>query len=127
MTSRKVSKEIAFLGILCAVMGLHEWIARLFGTTLAENLGWNAYLYNFLFAVIATRILLRLADHRISYLGFAFMGASLLKFVGFFVFFYPSYRLDGTMESAELISFFVPYFICLIYSSLSVFRALNRI
>ena len=126
----KRDKRLLGEALLLAVLLLAILLQFLFGAntglSLGKHLGWQAYLYNFTFAVIATRVLLALAEKKISYLGFAFMGASLLKFTGFFIFFFPTYKESGSMEGVELATFFIPYAICLIYSSLSVFRALNR-
>ena len=43
-----------------------------------------------------------------SHTGFIFLGGSGLKFLVFFLVFYPFYSADGTMATSEFAAFFVP-------------------
>ena len=47
-------------------------------------------------------------------LGFLFIAGSFLKFLLFFLFFYPEFKSDGVIDQGEFASFFVPYFLALI-------------
>ena len=60
-------------------------------------------------------------------IGFAFMASSMLKFALFFIFIYPSYHKDGILTKNEMLTFFIPYTICLIYETLIVSKILNNL
>tara|TARA_R110002049_G_scaffold2056_6_gene14885 strand:- start:1204 stop:1473 length:270 start_codon:yes stop_codon:yes gene_type:complete len=84
-----------------------------------------AYLLNMVLALI---IFSALYGYRVKYrdqIGFLFLGGSMLKFLFFFIVFYPFYNADGNMESLEFTSFFVPYFVCLLLETLFTARMLN--
>ena len=73
----------------------------------------KAYLFNgvFTFAVFSSLIYLKKKHNNI--LGFLFIGGSFLKFILFFVSFYPDYTEDGVITRIEFSEFFVPYFVAL--------------
>ena len=60
-------------------------------------------------------------------LGFIFIAFSLLKFILFFIFIYPTYSLDSIITKLEISSFFIPYFICLIGEVLLLSKLLNNL
>jgi len=70
--------------------------------------------------------LYRLRNKMSEQLGFLFMGGSFLKFLCFFVFFYPAYKMDGKVDSLEFASFFIPYAISLIFETLGVMKFLKK-
>jgi hypothetical protein len=55
------------------------------------------------------------------------MAGSLLKFLIFFIVFYPGYKADGEMDSLEFAAFFVPYAICLILETFFTSKMLHRL
>jgi len=64
-----------------------------------------AYMLNVVLALI---IFSALYWFRVKYrdqIGFLFLGGSMLKFLFFFIAFYPYYNADGNMESLEFTSF----------------------
>lgn len=91
--------------------------------------GWTyllpTYLFNLIAALIILRVLLHFAQKKNPNLGFFFMGGSLLKLLAFLFLFHPAYKADGEVTTLEFTSFFVPYFICLVFKSLVLFRTLN--
>jgi hypothetical protein len=54
------------------------------------------------------------------------MGGSFVKFLFFFIFLYPYYKLDGGLDSLEFAAFFVPYLISLIFETLGVIEFLKK-
>lgn len=60
-------------------------------------------------------------------LGFFFLGGSLIKFVLFFIFLYPGYNLDGVLERAEFLAFFVPYLFSLFLETYFLVKLLNTV
>lgn len=60
-------------------------------------------------------------------LGFLFMGGSLIKFVVFFLVFYPVYRADGEIQRTEFAAFFVPYLTALVLETYFASKMLNQV
>ena len=54
------------------------------------------------------------------------MAGSGLKFVVFFILFYPEYQRDGTMQTSEFTAFFVPYALCLVIEVFYLSKQLNN-
>ncbi|MBC8766952.1 hypothetical protein H4O18_03000 [Arenibacter sp. BSSL-BM3] len=107
------------------VFCLHILVLYLFGFPLFDHMIVLAYLLNMVLALI---IFSALYWFRVKYrdqIGFLFLGGSMLKFLFFFIAFYPFYNADGKMESLEFTSFFVPYFVCLLLETLFTARMLN--
>ena len=104
---------LTLLVVLGTAFGLHSWARGLSGLKPIGDLLAVSYLFNFFmaFAIFAGLYLVRFRMKQ--QIGFLFMGGSLLKFLLFFLFFYPSFIGDGTISRAEFSSFFVPYFLAL--------------
>ncbi len=84
-----------------------------------------SYAINTLMACSVVLILFLLQKKLKDQLGFIFMFASMLKFVFFFILFYPLYNADGYLSRLEFLTFFIPYVICLIAESVILSRFLN--
>ena len=60
-----------------------------------------------------------------SVLGFLYQLTGLLKFAVFFLFFYPTYNLDGHISRQEFLAFFIPYAVTLAIGTYSIGLILN--
>ncbi len=117
---------ILLFSVIAVSFGLHAAYLSSQSIDLGTHLTWQAYLFNVLAASIILVFLLRLAKKNKSNLGFIFMAGSFLKFLVFFIFFFPEYKADGEMQTIEFSSFFIPYAICLSVKSFVLIRTLNR-
>ncbi len=61
-----------------------------------------------------------------NHIGFLFMGGSFLKFIFFFILFYPTYSADGEMDKIEFAAFFVPYAVSLLIETIFMARMLKK-
>jgi hypothetical protein len=118
--------QLYLMALLVLVFAIHAAYLNLHNIPLSDNLTWQAYIFNALAAVLILTFMLRLAQKSKDYLGFVFMGGSLLKFLVFFVFFYPVYKADDKIQALEFSSFFIPYLICLSFKSFVLLKSLNR-
>ncbi len=85
-----------------------------------------AYIVNFL---MATAIYIGLFIFQKKYseqLGFLYLGGSFIKFILFFIFFYPYYKADSELTTSEFMAFFIPYAISLIFETLGVIKFLKK-
>jgi len=91
-----------------------------------DNLIILSYVVNFLLAIIVLVIVEKTMNSKSAQSGFVFMAGSALKFLVFFLVFYPTYKADGEMKTIEFTTFFIPYAICLIIDVLHLSKQLNN-
>lgn len=118
--------SLLLLALLLAALGIHLLVLRGIGQPLYENKILLAYFVNYALAVMIYGILYLLKERFTAQLGFLYMGGSVLKFLLFFLLFYPAYKLDGNMSSAEFAAFFIPYAICLILETSGIIEFLKK-
>ena len=102
-----------FIG-LAIVLAIHLAILHLLTLQLFGNAILLAYAVNLAIAIFVFWMIFKLKDTYREQLGFIFMLGSLLKFVAFFVLFYPLFKADGDVSKIEIATFFVPYLSCLL-------------
>ena len=112
--------------ILSVVFGIHVVILKQFDLPLFENRIVEAYLINGSLAILIYFSLYSLRNKMAQQLGFLYMGGSFIKFLLFFIFFYPFYKQDGSLDSLEFAAFFVPYVISLIIETFGVIEFLKK-
>lgn len=113
--------------VLSVVFVIHISILQLVEFPLFSNKIISAYIVNIVLA-IGIYVLMILLKHKYqSQLGFIFMFGSFIKFIVFFIVFYPSYKTDGSISKLEFAAFFVPYVISLIIETTSLSKWLNKL
>lgn len=118
--------QVLLILILALVFSIHAYWLDSEGYNLYAFLMPQAYVFNAAAAIGILSLMMRLAKKSKDYLGFVFMGGSLLKFLVFFLFFYPDYKEDGEITALEFSSFFIPYLISLSFKSFVLLRSLNK-
>jgi hypothetical protein len=104
---------IALIVMLGISFVLHAWVRDQSGLPPIGDLLVASYLFNFFMAFSIFAGLYAVRYRMKQQIGFLFIGGSFLKFLVFFLFFYPSFTADGSISRAEFSSFFVPYFLAL--------------
>ncbi len=118
--------SLSLLALLLAALGIHLLVLRGMGQPLYDNKILLAYFVNYILAVLIYGILYLLKERFTAQLGFLYMGGSVLKFLVFFILFYPAYKLDGNMSTPEFAAFFIPYAICLILETSAIIEFLKK-
>lgn len=111
---------------LAVIFALHVTVLHFNEQPLFQDKIIEAYVANFL---MATGIYIGLFLFRKKYveqLGFLYLGGSFVKFILFFIFFYPYYKADGQLTTSEFMAFFIPYVISLIFETLGVIKFLKK-
>lgn len=119
-----------FLTVLLLVLALF-FAAHLF---ILQNMEWPifddrivlSYLVNYALAASILIFIQSKFNKKSSHTGFIFLAGSGIKFLVFFLVFYPFYREDGTMSTSEFAAFFVPYATCLIMEVAFLSKQLNN-
>ena len=60
-----------------------------------------------------------------DYAGFAFMGTSLLKMLAAILFLLPGFLSDNKPSLINILNFFIPYFLFLIFEAVQVIKLIN--
>lgn len=118
--------SLYLLLVLILVFGVHIFVLDRFEFPLFDNRIIAAYAVNYLLAVGIYLTLFILKTKMSEQLGFLYMGGSFVKFLFFFLFFYPYYKLDAGLDSLEFAAFFIPYLISLIFETLGVIEFLKK-
>ena len=122
---------LIFLGVLLVSLlvafGLHLFVLQWNNLPLWDNLIVTSYVTNFILAALIFLVIFFLKDRLSNAMGFLFMAGSLLKFLVFFLVFYPVYKSDGVADKLEISSFLIPYLIALILETFYASKLLNSI
>lgn len=120
-----------FLGFLFVFLSLafvlHIQILQSQGLTLFENLIVRSYVVNTLLAAAIFFVIYHFRWKLGDQIGFLFMGGSLVKFLLFFVLFYPTYIEDETMSRQEFGAFFIPYATALAIETVFVSKSIKNL
>jgi len=127
----KINPILKYLVLLSLSLG----IVFLFHITILQSKGLPkfgdlivlSYLVNGLLAALIFIILYRFREKLKNQIGFLFMGGSFLKFIIFFILFYPVYNADGEMGRMEFAAFFVPYGISLVVETVFTAKMLKNL
>ena len=111
---------------LIVVLSLHLAILYFLKKPLFENMIVMSYVINFILAAIVLMVIEKTMHKKSAQAGFIFMAGSGLKFLVFFIVFYPSYRADGKMQTIEFTTFFIPYALSLIADVIYLSKQLNN-
>lgn len=121
---------IKFSTILFVALGLsfaiHIAVLHFFDLPLFENRIVLSYAVNFVLAASIFYGLFHFKEKLKNSIGFLFMGGSFLKFVVFFLLFYPIYKSDGEIQKVEFAAFFAPYAIALVLETYFTSKMLNN-
>jgi hypothetical protein len=113
--------------ILAVAFAIHLYVLSLKSLPLFENKIVLAYVVNAVLAISIFGFLFKMKEKYKEQLGFLFLGGSVLKFIVFFIMFYPFYKADGTISKLEFAAFFVPYVLSLVLETMSLAKWLNKI
>ncbi len=120
-------KFLGFLVILLlAAFGIHLFVLSFTDHSLFGNQIILSYVVNYILAAVVLIVVEKTLQNNSSQAGFVFMAGSALKFLVFFLVFYPIYKADDEMQAVEFAAFFIPYAICLIAEVIYLSKQLNN-
>lgn len=118
---------IALIALLAIAFFTHVFLLENFGYYKFKNKIILSYVVNGVLAGLIFISLYRFRNKLKNYIGFLFMIGSFIKFIFFFLLFYPGYNADGDMNRLEFAAFFIPYVICLILETVFTARMLQKL
>lgn len=119
--------SVKLISILTLAFGSHIFILNIFELPMFNDMIIESYIINVVLAILIFGFLYKFRARFANQIGFLFLGGSLLKFVIFFLVFYPHYTQDGDISKLEFSAFFAPYALCLILETYSLVKWLNKI
>lgn len=109
MSKKIIIFALLLLGLFIPTFLVHQYFMPDYPTTLFKS-----YLVNYIMALLVYTILIISSKRFIAQLGFLYMAGSLLKFVLFFLFLNPIYKVLDIDTKVVFLFFFVPYVIAII-------------
>jgi hypothetical protein len=116
---------VGLLVLLGIAFPIHAFIQSLLGFHFFGNHIVQDYVFNAGFALAFYAITEWKKKQLATYLGYAFLFSSILKFILFLTLLYPSYKIDNKLKSADFAAFFTPYAICLFYETWAMVKRLK--
>ncbi len=113
--------------LLGVVFFIHIGILKTLNFPLFDDRIVLCYLVNFALIIIVFGSLYLLKEKYKSQLGFLFLAGSFLKFIVFFIVFYPFFKTDNHISKLEFAAFFIPYSSGLILETFSLSKWLNKL
>lgn len=124
---QKSIRFILLLGVvLLFIFGIHLIALNVNEMPLWDHKIVLSYTVNFVLAVLVLLMVEMGMRKKSAQGGFIFMVGSALKFLVFFLVFYPPYKEDNVMGTAEFVTFFVPYGVCLALEVYYLSKQLNN-
>lgn len=127
----KVNRILQFVVLIAVVLAIAFAIhTYLLGQAQFPKFGNSivlAYTVNGLLAAIIFSLLYFYRLKLKNYIGFLFMGGSFIKFIFFFLLFYPNYKADGEIDKFEFAAFFVPYILSLVFETVFTAKMLQKL
>ncbi len=118
--------SIKLIILLSVAFAIHLFALSSKSLPLYDNKIVLAYAVNAVLAISIFGFLFKMKDKYKEQLGFLFLGGSTLKFIVFFIVFYPFYKADGDISNLEFAAFFVPYLLSLFLETFSLAKWLNK-
>ncbi|UII77561.1 DUF6168 family protein [Flagellimonas sp. HMM57] len=129
MSKRNLPTQFFILLVLSLLLsfGIHLFVLGSKDLPIFDNLIVRSYLVNGFLAAAVFILLNHFKEKLKNQIGFLFMGGSFLKFIFFFLFFYPTYKADGDMSALEFAAFFIPYAIALFLETFFTSKMLKNL
>ncbi|WBU90728.1 DUF6168 family protein [Cellulophaga omnivescoria] len=118
---------ITILISLAVAFGVHLLVLDDMQKPLFGNKIVLSYVINFVLVTAIFTIIYLLRNQFKTQLGIFFIVGSAIKFLFFFMLFYPSFNADDNINLTEFASFFVPYSICLLIETFFIAKVLKNL
>ncbi len=121
-----VNYLIFLIPAISLTAGIHFFILKQLKFSVFDNKIVLSYIVNTTLVILIYLGLYILNKMKEQNLGFIFMIGSFIKFGLFFLLFYPDYKSDGTIQTLEFTTFFIPYAVCLTIETYYLTKLLNK-
>lgn len=85
----------------------------------------SIYAFHVISALVVAAVIQLVHANYKDYAGFAFMGTSLLKMLAAILFLLPGFLSEDKPSFTNILNFFIPYFLFLIFEAIQVIKLIN--
>ncbi|SEN67740.1 hypothetical protein SAMN05444671_2078 [Flavobacterium sp. CF108] len=110
---------VLFLTQFFVMQSLSERIAFFYSA-------WSIYLFNIVTTILIYLVLTYINKNFSTYTGFTFLGLSFFKMMAAIVFLIPFIKSDVSDPIIDVSSFFIPYFLFLLFETYFTIRLINK-
>lgn len=111
--------------IFSAIIIILHWSIDSFFSIVTYYSFTSIYVFHIISAFFVAGIIQWIHSNYKDYAGFAFMGTSLFKMLAAILFLLSGFLSDDKPSFANILNFFVPYFIYLIFEAIQVIKLIN--
>lgn len=112
--------------IFSAIIFLIHWLIDSVLSIITYYSIFSIYAFHVISALLVAGIIQLVYVNYKDYAGFAFMGTSLLKMLAAIIFLLPGFLSENKPSFANIMNFFVPYFLFLIFEAVLVIKLINQ-
>lgn len=117
-----------FLPYALLLFGIQFLVTQqLFGDTLFYYTTWSIYLFQVILTIVAHSFLLFVHNNFPEKAGFTFMGMGVIKMMACVVFFIPLIQSEMLSSIPDIVAFFIPYFMFLLFETIFAVRLINKL
>ena len=87
---------------------------------------WSIYLFNILATFVVYLLLIYINKNFSTYTGFAFLGAIFFRMMAAIVFLIPFIKSDVANPIVDVSTFFIPYFLFLLFETVFTIKLINK-
>ncbi|WP_019037157.1 DUF6168 family protein [Psychroflexus tropicus] len=124
MNSKLLKSYISIL-LFSAVVLLIHWLLDYFYEIITYYSLGSIYAFHILSALVVAGIVFWVQSNSKDHTGFAFMGTSLLKMLAAILFLLPGMLSEDKPNFSNILNFFIPYFLYLIFEAVQVIKLIN--
>jgi hypothetical protein len=123
---KKLQNPYVFILLISAVIFMiHYSIDLVFNVVTYYSL-FSIYIFHTISALSVAGIVQLVHKNSQDHAGFAFMGTSLLKMLAAILFLLPRFLSDDKPSFTNILNFFIPYFVFLIFEAIQVIKLINQ-
>ncbi|PKG41326.1 DUF6168 family protein [Psychroflexus sp. MES1-P1E] len=123
---KKLQNPYVFILLISAVIFMiHYSIDLVFNVVTYYSL-FSIYIFHTISALSVAGIVQLVYKNSQDHAGFAFMGTSLLKMLAAILFLLPGFLSDDKPSFTNILNFFIPYFVFLIFEAIQVIKLINQ-
>lgn len=124
MSKSLQNSYISILIFSVVIFFIHWALDSLFSIITYYSIG-SIYLFHVISALVVVGIIQLVYANSKDHAGYAFMGTSLLKMLAAIFFLLPGFLSEDKPSFANIMNFFVPYFLFLIFEAIQVIKLIN--
>ncbi len=118
---------LGFLVIYILIYYIHNYYLNLHNISEYDVRLIQTYALNGFFVYLLFIIIHFFLDRTKKHIGFIFISFSILKFLLFFILIFPIYKIDDHISRTEILAFFIPYSISILFEIGFLGKLLNNL